>query len=51
MVKYEVVITFKHLPHWRKTQRIEAKSPKKAEDIVKRMYRDNIKNLEINEIN
>jgi len=50
MKKYAVIITFKHLPCWTKTQRIEAKSSKKAGDIIKRMYKDNIKNLEINEI-
>lgn len=39
---YIAFITFKHLPHWRKQQLVEAKSAKKAEDIIRRMYKDDI---------
>lgn len=44
-MKYKAFITFKHLPHWTKVQIIEAKSEKKAEDIVRHMYKDTIKIL------
>ena len=41
-MKYTAFITFIHLPHWRKRQLVEAKSAKKAEDIIRRMYKDDI---------
>jgi len=46
-MKYKAFITFRHLPHWTKTQIIEAKSEKKAEDIVRHMYKDDILKIEI----
>ncbi len=46
-MKYKATITFKHLPYWRKTQVIEAKSEKKAEDIVRHMYKNVILKLKI----
>ena len=48
--KYKIVIKFKHLPWWYKTQVIEAKSEKKACDIVRRMYKDDILELEVKNI-
>ena len=46
-MKYKAFITFRHLPYWTKTQIIEARSEKKAEDIVRHMYKDNILKIEI----
>lgn len=46
---YKDIVTFKHLPHWEKSQIIEAKSVKKAEDIVRHMYKDNILSLKVSE--
>ena len=48
-MKYVAFITFKHLPHWRKQQSVEAKSAKKAEDIIRRMYKDDILEVIIKE--
>ena len=45
--KYEVVIKFKRLSWWYKTQVIKAKSEKKACDIVRRMYKDDVLSLEV----
>lgn len=39
-MKYTASVTFKHLPHWQKQQFVEAKSAKKAEDLIRRMYKD-----------
>lgn len=41
-MKYLAIITFRHLPHWHKRQLVNAKSEKKAEDLIKRMYKDSI---------
>ena len=46
-MKYKVFIVFKHLPHWSKVQEIEAKSEKKALDIVRHMYKDSVKEAKI----
>ena len=46
-MKYKVKIVFKHLMHWVKFQEIEAKSEKKALDVVRRMYKDKIYSIEI----
>lgn len=46
-MKYQAIITFRHLPHWEKRQTIEAKSEKKAEDIIRHMYKDSILKLVI----
>lgn len=48
--KYKIIIQFKHLPWWYKTQIIEAKSEKKAYDIIHHMYKDDILSLEIKQI-
>lgn len=48
-MKYIAFITFKHLPHWQKRQLVEAKSAKKAEDIIRRMYKDAILKVIIEE--
>ena len=48
-MKYIAFITFKHLPHWQKQQLVEAKSAKKAEDIIRRMYKDDILEVIIEE--
>lgn len=47
--KYEVKVVFKHLPHWSKIHIIEAKSPKKADDVVRRMYKDKILKVYVEE--
>ena len=46
-MKYKVSIVFKHLPHWNKIQEIEAKSAKKAKDIVYRMYKDKVLSVNV----
>ena len=48
-MKYVAVIVFKHLPHWQKRQIIDAKTKKKAEDIIRRMYKDDILKVIIEE--
>lgn len=48
-MKYVAVIVFKHLPHWQKKQIIDAKTKKKAEDIIRRMYKDSILKLSIDD--
>lgn len=49
MTQYIAFITFKHLPHWQKRQLVEAKSAKKAECIIRRMYKDAILKVIIEE--
>jgi len=44
---YKAVIVFKHLPHWAKIQSVEAKSAKKAEDAIRRMYKDSVLSVKI----
>ena len=45
--KYKAVIVFKHLPHWTKVQSVEAKSAKKAEDIIRHMYKDSVLSVKV----
>lgn len=47
MKKYIVRVVFKHLPYWSKDYTIEAKSEKKASDIVRRMFKDQIFTLNV----
>lgn len=44
--KYKVIVVFKHLPHWYRNYIIEAKSEKKAENIVRRMFKDKLLKVE-----
>ena len=48
--KYKCLIVFKHLPWWSKVQIVEAKSEKKAKDIILRMYRDKVLRVEVKQI-
>ena len=45
--RYKAVIVFKHLPHWAKVQLVEAKSAKKAEDAIRRMYKDSVLSVKV----
>ena len=49
--RYKVEIVFKHLKHWRTIRYIEAKTNKKAEDIVRRMFKDQLLFVKAKEIN
>lgn len=45
--KYKVIVVFKHLPHWYRDYVIEAKSEKKAENMVRRMFKDKLLKVEV----
>ena len=45
--RYKAVIVFKHLLHWSKVQSVEAKSAKKAEDAIRRMYKDSVLSVKV----
>ena len=45
MEKFKVRVVFKHLPYWSRYYTIEAKSEKKACDIIRRMFKDKILDL------
>ncbi len=47
MKKYIVRVVFKHLPYWSKDYTIEAKSEKKASDLIRRMFKDQILTLNV----
>lgn len=51
MKKFKVRVVFKHLPHWSKYYIIEAKSEKKAFDIVRRMFKDKMLDLTVSGAN
>ena len=45
--KYKVTAVFKHLPHWYRDYIIEAKSEKKAENMVRHMFKDKLLKVEV----